>query len=186
MRHTVRPFVKEFKNRSSKLAASVGRDDNANVKQPVLTPDFSGCGTNDDDGYQAALKAADEVFGKSGSAAPDQTMAPSPDASIGRVLPSLVAGDNAQLTETEDKSCVAKRVGKPKRSPKARLKKPVVPSKAEPAKISVAEEESNTSLERSIAPATHRKLSSIQKRWVRKTELKAGQKWKRRLCQAAR
>ena len=74
MRRTVRPFIKEFKNRSAKRPANQSRsvgDAGQNGGQPSF-PDLGVFATprnNLGDEYKASWKAADAVFGGSSSTA---------------------------------------------------------------------------------------------------------------------
>jgi hypothetical protein len=55
-----------------------------------------------DDDRKAALKAADAVFRKGGSAASAPETAPSSNAPAGRILPSLIAADDAPAVRSAD------------------------------------------------------------------------------------
>ena len=100
VRHTVRPFIKEFKNRSTKPpAANPGPIGDAKIDGSK--PSFLDLGVfatrqaNHDDERSAALKAANAVFRKGGSAAPSPETTSSPNAPAGRILQSLVAAEDA-------------------------------------------------------------------------------------------
>lgn len=194
MRQPVRPFITAYKYRSSKTRASRAWD----VEEPEKVdskPSPVGLGADQSPksergvSYSAAMAAADALFG---GAAPDPVapLAPSSVAS-GRILPSLLQAREQSSLETEParKAPRASVTTKPKKTTppepqKAKApaprSKPVVAERAvEPAPVlTTADIESAT-------PAS-RGRSSIQGRWVRKTELKPGEKWKRRLCEPAR
>ncbi len=197
MRHIPRPFTREFKNHSSKSSAlRLQKIDGADAasKQPFLSSGvFAATEFRHQDGYQAALKAADEVFGK--TIVPTRTEDPpsAVDTAVagGRVLPSLIDIDDAQVTQlTEDEKKVQPSRGaeKSERASSGSRKKPVLLSESGP------EAQQNTgkelvvenSLRTRSASTLRRERSSIQKRWVFKTEPGAGQKWKKRLPKPAR
>lgn len=194
VRRTVRPFIKEFKTRSAKSSGARPRPiadaDNDGSKPSFL--DLSVFATHQnscDDEYKAALKAADTVFGRSSSVAPVLEKAPSSNAPVGRVLPSLIDEDDAltlRLTEVDEKNRRGRRVGNAKSSSPIQRKRPALHPEREVARVSVERPAASFSPEISIVPAPRRERRSIQKRWVLETELKAGEKWKRRLCKAAR
>jgi hypothetical protein len=185
MRHTVRPFIKEFKGRSSRSLKphpqTMVDTDKSCSKQPLLDPDVSTAYKKSHDSeYKAALEVADAVFGRSNALAPVQANASSSNAHAGRVLPSLIEKGDAptiRLTEVNENS---RRVRKAKSSSSRQGKNDVV------AEASIERATTNISPETVNFPASRREHRSIQKRWVLKTELKAGQKWKRRLPKAAR
>lgn len=207
MRRTVRPFIREFKKSSSKSPTRqpTPQGDEREAK-PLLFdfPDAAVRHDKHDDGYEAALKAADAVFGKKivepAPPAPASAIESAPPPSAGRVLPSLIetpetpAGPRetvkqarkprARRTEEAEKAekpvAPARRRGRPPRQPKS--EPPSVPVERPAAKIAadkIAAEAPKTS-------APRRTRRPIQLRWVLRTELKAGEKWKRRLPKAAR
>lgn len=192
MRHTVRPFVKEFKDRWSKSSKphpqTIVDADKDSSKQPFLdVGDSATSQNNHNEEYIAALSAADAVFGGSSSVAPIQVKASSSNAHVGRVLPSLIDVDGAptvRLTEVDEKSARGRKARKAKSSPSTRLRKPSLPSKSEGLRSSAEQAAANLSPEISVVSPRRREHRSIQKRWVLKTEFKAGQKWKRRLRKA--
>jgi len=99
MRRTARPFITEYKSRSSKSSAAHSPNiDGADKHDP--TPSFLDHGvfvtsrSNAEDLYQVALKAADALFGRGNSAIPLQEETSSSNVRVGRVLPSLIADDD--------------------------------------------------------------------------------------------
>ena len=71
-------------------------------------------------------------------------------------------------------------------SPPIRRNKPTPQAKSEAVRVSVERPAPCGSPEKLLVAAPRRARRSIQKRWVLKTELKAGKKWKRRLRKGAR
>lgn len=196
MRRPVRPFVKEFKTRWSKSSKSPAQTE-AECDKPRFTQSFldldmaSQARDRDDDEYRAALKAADAAFGTLSQIVPEVATAPS---HVGRVLPSLVEDIPLQLVrspEAKEKSTASRKVRKNEPARKAASPAPVVRRKrAAPLKAqsvtTLADLGSQTeSSETRLDPATRRAGRPIQKRWVMKAELKAGEKWKRRLRKPA-
>ena len=194
MRHTVRPFIKEFKNRSIKPSAGypdpVDAARNDGSEPSFLDPGvFATRHANYDDERRAALKAADAVFGKGGSAASAPETAPSPNAPAGRILPSLIAVDDApavRSADADEKIRRGRRPGKAGKSSPVRRQKPALKPKSEVARVAVERRAESSSPEMSTVSRPRRERRRIQKRWVFETELIAGEKWKRRLRQAAR
>jgi hypothetical protein len=190
VRRIVRPFIKEFKNRLIKPSSAQPRPsgDAANHGPKPSFTDPSGFATrriNYADGYKAALEAADAVFGGRSSAVSIPETAPSSNAPVGRILPSLIDEDVAlagRSTETDEKLRRGCGLGKGQSSPAIRRNKPTLQAKSEAARVAVA----CVSPEKLLVSAPRLQRRSIQKRWVLETELKAGEKWKRRLRQAAR
>ena len=194
MRHTVRPFIKEFKTRSAKSSAThprpLGDADNDGSKPSFLDPNVFTTRQNKlDDEHKVALTAADAVFGRSNPVAPTPTASPLSKAPVGRVLPSYISEDallTARLTEGDGKSRSGWSVGKVKSSSPIRLKKPTLRPESEVAVGFLERPATSFSTDILIVSTPHRDHRSIQKRWVLRTELKAGEKWQRRLCKAAR
>ncbi len=187
MRRTARPFITEYKSRSSKPSASPSPNIDA-ADKPDPIPSFLHRGavvtpqTNAEGAYQAALKAADAVFGRGSSATLFQEQAPSAAVQEGRVLLSLVDNDNALTVRSGKDGEKARRKSKvstAKSPSSARQEKQSLRSRKAAKPDVVAEPAEEVSV-------SHRERSSIQKRWVLGTELKSGQKWKRRFCKAAR
>lgn len=204
MRRTVRPFVREFKNRSPKSSRHPTPVAIDHETKPSLF-DFGDVAPrldDHDDGYEAALKAADAVFGKKIGAAP--ALAPSgespPPPPVGRVLPSLIETPDAapQRRDTEKKArkpraprvkkaeepAAPSRRGRPPRQPKDAT--PSLPIERPAVKIAAPAPKAFIPAQAPKIFAPRRTRRPIQLRWVLQTELKAGEKWKRRLPEAAR
>lgn len=186
MRWSARPFITEYKSRSSKSSASASPSvDAANKPDPI--PSFLQRGAvvmpriNAEDAYRAALKAADAVFGGGNAATLLREEASSLNVHVSRALPSLIADDDALTVRAGKDGEKARRGSKLSTvkgpSTAGQEKQPLPRKNAEPDVVAEPAEK---------VPASHRERSSIQKRWVLGTELKSGQKWKRRLCKAAR
>jgi hypothetical protein len=194
MRRTVRPFIKEFKKRSLKSSAAnpppIDDADNNDLKPSFLDSGvFSTPQNNPNDEYNAALKVADAVFGGRNLAASVPESNPSSSRAVGRVLPSLIQEDDALtvlLREADEKTRSGRGARKAMSPSPTRRKKPILQPESETARVSVERPAATPSVEISIASAPDREPRSIQKRWVLRTELKPGEKWKRRLCMAAR
>jgi hypothetical protein len=194
VRHTVRPFIKEFKTRSAKSSAThpqpIGDADNDGSKPSFLDLNvFTTRQNKFDDEHKVALTAADAVFGRSSPGAPLPKASPLSIAPVGRVLPSLIRDDDVlsvRLTEGDGKSRSGRNVGKVKSPSPIRLKKPTLRPESEVAGAVLERLATSFSTDILIVSTPHRDHRSIQKRWVLRTELKAGEKWKRRLCKAAR
>ncbi len=188
MRRPIRPFITEFKNHPPKSSAFLPQTlegvDQVSAKQPVLDLGVSDTfKTNYDDGRAAALKAAEEVFGKSNVTEPIEVATPSSKTSSGRVLPSLVDKDDAltiRLMEADKKSRRGSRPKNDKTASSSKHKKHTPTSKPVATQIFVEASTAASSAQPSNVSTSRRERSSIQKRWVLKTELKPGQKWKRR------
>jgi hypothetical protein len=237
MRRTIRPFVKEFKSRSAKSPATRATPAEETGAEPAPPPplfDLAELATRvkveatHDDGYAAAMRAADLVFGKptppappaapveAAPASPILAPTPTPPAPTGRVLPSLIEVETAREIEPEKP---VRRRGRPRkiapaaidaepavwtppaapsapptrtpptpRTPPTHRAPPPAPRKHEPAPRPVAtlaaalfERESDE------PPSTTRRVRRpIQLRWVLGKELRAGERWKRRLPEPAR
>jgi hypothetical protein len=194
VRRSVRPFIKEFKTRSAKSSAThpqpIGDGDNDGSKLSFLDLNVFMTRQNKfDDEHKVALTAADAVFGRSNPVAPLPTESPLSKAPVGRVLPSHIDEDDlltVRLTEGDGKSRSGRSVGKVKSSSPIRLKKPTLRPESEVAGGCLERPATSFSPDILIVSAPRRDRRSIQKRWVLRTELKAGEKWKRRLCKAAR
>lgn len=223
MRRPVRPFVKEFKTRSANLSPAARQSrrsspDNMAVVEPAPArieaslfspPPPAPRASNPSDAYEAAMRAADAVFGKN-----LPTPAPGSSAPMGRVLPSLVEtsvfADEPEPLAAPATDEVKPRRGRPpgkaKKQPIAANESPAAKTlRAVPAKRASAPVRPTPALlldatplaqppvdvvalpeSSAAAPSGQRERRSIQKRWVLKTALKPGEKWKRRLCEAAR
>ena len=194
MRHTVRPFIKEFKTRSAKSSAarlrSAGGADNDGSRLSFLDLDvFSLRQNNDGNEHMVAFTAADAVFGRGSPVAPVSETSQLSNAVVGRVLPSLIGEDDplpVRLTDADGKSRRGHRIGTVKGPLPIRRNQRTFQPKRDAASVFLERPDATCSADILIASTPLRKRRSIQKRWVLKTELKAGEKWKRRLCKAAR
>ncbi len=187
MRRTARPFITEYKSLSSKPSATHSPNiDSAGKPDPIpaflyrsafVTPQI-----NTEEAYQIALKAADALFGKGSSVTLLQEQTPSSAVPEGRVLPSLIDNDAA----------ITVRSGKDDEKARRKSKVPTAKGSSSPGREKLplrllkAAEPDIVAEPAEKVTASHRERSSIQKRWVLGTELKSGQKWKRRFCKAAR
>jgi hypothetical protein len=194
MRRTLRPFIKEFKRRSLKSSAACPPPID-NAEKNDLKPSFLDLGVfstpqnNPNDEYNAALKVADAVFGGRNLAAAVPENDPSSSRAVGRVLPSLIQEDDAltiRLREADEKIRRGRGAGKAMGPSPIRRKKPILQPESETARVSVERPAASPPVEISTSSEPDRERRSIQKRWVLGTELKPGEKWKRRLCKAAR
>ena len=182
VRRIVRPFIKEFKNRSIKpLASHPGPIEAA--KNDGSKPSFLDLGVfatrqaNYDDERSAALKAADAVFRRSGSAASAPETTPSSNAPAGRILPSLVAAEDVpavRSADTDEKVRRGRGPGKAEKSSPVRRKKPALQPKSEVARVAVEQPAASSPPELSAVSRPRRERRPIQKRWVFETELIAG------------
>ena len=192
-RRPVPPFVTEFKRRSSRSSASRparggGSADN-DSKPSFLDPaKFLEGRSQNDGGQDAAKRAADAVFSSNG-AATSRVETPAPPAPTGRVLPSLIEPEDELTVRLREADTKRHRGRKPKKSAPPSLgpsqrpaRRPKIKSTAPPSAPLTAPADS----ERQILSISPRGRRSIQRRWVLKTELKPGEKWKRRLHRAAR
>ena len=194
MRRTVRPFIKEFKRRSLKSSAACPPPiDDADKNDPKSSFLDLGVFSTSQNGpnaeCDAALKMADAVFGGRNLAAAVSENDRSSSPPVGRVLPSLIQEDDAltvHLREADEKTRRGRGAGKAMSPSPVRRKKLILQPESETGRVSVERPAANFSPERSIVSEPQRERRSIQKRWVLGTELKAGEKWKRRLCKPAR
>ena len=194
MRRTVRPFIKEFKSRSAKSSTAhpqlISDADDDGSRPSFLDLDvFSTRQNNYDDELKVALTAADAVFGRGSPVAPLPDTSPFSKAPTGRVLPSLIGEDDPlpiRLTDGDGKSRRGRNFGKVKSSLPKQRNQPTLQSKSELASGFLDRHGTSFSPDMLIVSPPHRERRSIQERWVLRTALKAGEKWKRRLCKAAR
>jgi hypothetical protein len=194
VRRTVRPFIKEFKTRSAKSPGAHPRPisgaDNDGSKPSLLDRNvFTTRQNKFDDEHKVALTAANAVFEESSPGAPLPQASPLSNSPVGRVLPSHIGEDDlltVRLTKGDGKSRSGRRVGKVKSSFSVRFKKPTRQPEGEVAGDFLERPATSFSPDKLIVSTPRRERRSIQKRWVLRTELKAGEKWKRRLCKAAR
>jgi hypothetical protein len=188
MRPTVRPFKIEFKTRSSR-STPMRPPTSVDAGKDRATPSFlevsvfpAGRNSHAND-YEAARKAAEAVFGRSVPAAPGPETNPPLNAPVGRVLPNLIensVGPTIRLVEADEKPVRGRAAGRARAASRVQPKKPTI--QPEPAVMQDSVEQS--AQETLIAP--DHELRSLQKRRVLDANLKAGEKWKRRLCKAAR
>jgi hypothetical protein len=193
MRRPVRPFVTEFKTRLSRSVPprplTVG-DNAADDSKPSFldTAAFFAGQNKDSCEREAAMHAANAVFGVNNAAPPDVETPPSSVLPVGRVLPSLIDEDDAlrvRLREADKKRRRGRKPGKDATTSVVRRQKPMYQSQHTVTPAPMEPPVTNIDPEQSLVPARRRERRSIQKRWVLKTELKAGEKWKRRLHNAA-
>ncbi len=192
MRHNVRPFKIEFKNRLSRSTPmrSPTGDDSGKDR---ATPSFLDVGVftavrgSHANGYGDAMKAADALFARSALAAPAPETVPLSTA--GRVLPSLIENGDVlafRLAEADQKPDRSRVARKAKAASPVRPKKPTVQPESVVTQVSAEQAATEIAPEAPIAAAPDRERKSIRKRRLLDTELKPGEKWKRRLCRAAR
>jgi hypothetical protein len=194
VRRTVRPFIKEFKTRSAKSSAAhpqlIGDADDDGSRPSFLDLDVISTRQNNfDDELKVALTAADAVFGRGNPVGPLSETSQLSNAPMGRVLPSLIGKDDplaVRITEGNGKSRRGHRIGKLKSPLPIRRNQRTLQPKSDVARAFLERPDASFSPDISVASAPQREHRSIQRRWVLKTELKAGEKWKRRLCKAAR
>jgi hypothetical protein len=194
MRRIVRPFIKEFKAPSSKSAPRTRpvRNDGNGHAQPSSPAPSAGESqrSRHEDSYKAALEAADAVFGRKDSGVSVRSEIAAPIAPKGRVLPSLIEQEDAltiRLKAAAEKTHRGRKPGKTKTAAPTLRKKPALLPRSKAARDFVIEQFATSSApEKEIVSASSRKRRSIRERWVLKTELMAGEKWKRRLRKAAR
>jgi hypothetical protein len=185
MRQPMRPFITAYKNRSSKSRTSrpSNIDDSQKAISRPLPLDLSANAASAsglDASCSEAWATADALFGGKGV----EVVEP-PKPHTRRILPCLLQPEAIASTEEETKKAqraprVVKQLGRAKATAIDHPSKAVLITKAvEPSPIVVSPDVAN-------APAARRERRPIQNRWVRKTELKPGEKWKSRLCDAAR
>lgn len=193
MRQPTRPFITAYKGRSPKSRTSnpwkIDEPENASG-----SPSFNGSSASAapeverDASYLAALNAADAVFGAKMADLP-QILSPSTGLP-GRVLPNLLQDDVISDAPARGASTRTRRVRQP-----AKVAEPV-PAKPKKAKPQTAPQAAVTPIFTAprakepepevILKTSSRPIRSIRRKWVLKTELKAGETWKRRLSRFAR
>jgi hypothetical protein len=198
VRRPVRPFVIEFKPRSSKSSAPrsprISEAGKINVTPAFLDVGvFTANRSVQGDSYETAMKAADAVFGRSDAVAAEPIAPPNPP--TGRVLPSLIesvgapAVPSAEIKEKPRRGRVAR---KAEMAPPVRVKSPMRPKTPIVRPESVAPQDFVKPVAIVLPPNTpnaaepDREPRSLRKRRLLDAELKAGERWKRRLCKAAR
>ena len=193
MRHIVRPFKIEIKSRFSR-STPMRSPTGDHAGKDSGTPSFLNVAVFAADrryranAPEAAMKAADAVFGRTSSPAPAPEAIPASNAPVGRVLPSLIENGGAlavPLAEADQKAGRSRAARKAKAASPARQRKSPLPAENgvtfDPPKQAATK----------IAPETptaapDRERRSAHKRRLLDAELKAGERWKRRLCRAAR
>jgi hypothetical protein len=194
MRSPPRSFKIEFKNRSVKSTA-LGRTATEDRGEKPLKPsfldtrDFVAARSNRASGYDAVMEAANAVFARNVPASPAPETPPPSGVPVGRVLPSLTDDSDPlaiRLADADKKSRRKRVAGKAKTVSSLRPTK----TKAQPASAArqAPEEQTRQEITRETpnVAAQDRQRRSIHKRRLLDAELKAGEKWKRRLCTAAR
>jgi len=198
VRRPVRPFVIEFKPRSSKSSAPrsprIDEAGKTNATPAFLDVSvFTASRSVQGDNYESAMKAADAVFGRSAAVAAEP-IAP-PNAPTGRVLPSLIESVDAPAVpsmEIEEKPRRGRVARKAETVPPVRVKSRVRPKTPTVRPESVAPQDFVKPAAIVLQPNTPtaaepgREPRSLRKRRLLDAELKAGERWKRRLCKAAR
>jgi hypothetical protein len=194
MRRPVPSFVTEFKTRSFRSSArrpSTKDDSDADGSKPFFldTAAFFAGQKTDSRGREDAMRAADAVFGVRNAATPDSEKPPSSVSPVGRVLPSLIDADDVltvRLREADKQRRRGRKPGTAATASVVRREKPILRPQHNLAPAPIEPPVADVNPEQSLVPARRRERSSIQKRWVLKTEPKAGEKWKRRLHNAAK
>jgi len=139
VRHTVRPFIKEFKTRSAKSSAAhprpTGDAGNDGSKPSFLGLNvFSTRQSNNGDEHKVAFTAPDAVFGRGSPVAPLSETSQLSNAPVGRVLPSLIGEDDpspVRLTDGDGKARRGRSAGNVKSSLPIRRKQPTFQPKGE-------------------------------------------------------
>jgi hypothetical protein len=145
------------------------------------------------DDYETAMKAADAVFGRSDAVAAEPLTPPSPP--TGRVLPSLIEDVDvlAAASPRIDEKSRRGRVGKePDTAAPIRVKSPSRPKTPSVRPERLPPQDFVKPAAEALPPKTPtaaepvRERRSLRKRRLLDADLKAGERWKRRLCKAAR
>jgi hypothetical protein len=194
MRHAVRPFIKEYKNRSSKSVASrpvaVNQAD-VESAQPSLVDSGSDVAYPMDRqyGYRAALQEAEELFRKRNPTAARIEDVPPSSVPTGRVLPSLVQEDDALTVRLREAAEKSRRGGGGRktvaRSP-ARREQPDLQPAEETIVVCVEQPQADLLPAPPSDSSPPREHEARRRRWAHNAEFKPGERWKRRLCKAAR
>ncbi len=134
------------------------------------------------------MKAAHAVFGRTSSPAPAPEAIPACNASVGRVLPSLIENGGVLAVRP---AAVDQKAGRSRTARKAKAASPARARRSPlPAENGVMLD-SPKQAAMHIAPQMPAAAPDCERRSARKrrlldAELKAGENWKRRLCKAAR
>jgi hypothetical protein len=193
MRHIVRPFKIEFKSRSSRstpmrspTGGDAGKDSATSVFNNAGV--FSAGRHGRANAPDAAMKAAHSVFGRTSSPAPATEALPASNAPAGRVLPSLIENGGilaVRPAEADQKAGRSRAARKAKAASPARPRRSPVPAESGVMLDSPKQAATKIAPETPTA-APDRERRSAHKRRLLDAELKAGERWKRRLCRAAR
>lgn len=195
MRQPTRPFITAYKGRSPKSRISnpwkINEAENAagsiSLRDPSLRDPGAAAAVEveRDATYLAALDAADAVFG--GRAAERSQIPPEPNGPRGRVLPNLLENDVISDPPARVASTRTRRVRQPAKVAEAVPAEPkkVKPQPAVATPILTAPRVKEPEPE-VILKTSSRAIRTIRRKWVLKTELKAGETWKRRLSRFAR
>lgn len=192
MRQPTRPFITAYKGRSPKSRISnpwkIKEAENAAGSISLRDPSAAAAVEVERDAtYLAALDAADAVFG--GRAAERSQIPPEPNGPRGRVLPNLLENDLISDPPARGASTRTRRVRQPAKVKVAKAvpaePKNVKPQPAVAAPILSAPRVKEPEPE-VILKTSSRAIRTIRRKWVLKTELKAGETWKRRLSRFAR
>ena len=212
MRRPVKPFVTEYRGGSRRANNASGQGPRLDLNRPesdradarpaepwgsaLSTPPAGSFGGPQEDGYEAALRAADALF--SGRRQPAATAdgsvtaeAASPHPSGGRILRAIDETPSPELTRLEAEHAPKRRGRKPgsKNKPKtpAQIAQPTVavpppPSEAPRHSIMARAAAIPSVAARIATPPVGPRPSRYA--WVR-TKLKPGEQWKRRIPKVA-
>ena len=190
MRQPTRPFITAYKGRSPKSRISnpwkIKEAENAAGSISLKDPSAAAAVEVERDAtYLAALDAADAVFG--GRAAERSQIPPEPNGPRGRVLPNLLEDDVISDPPARGASTRTRRVRQPAKVAEAVPAEPkkVKPQPAVATPILTVQRAKEPEPE-VILKTSSRAIRTIRRKWVLKTELKAGETWKRRLSRFAR
>jgi hypothetical protein len=194
MRSPPRSFKIEFKNRSAKstpLGWTATEDHSEKTVKPSFldTSEFLAARSNRASGHDAVMEAANAVFARNVPASPAPETPPPSIVPVGRVLPSLIDNCDPPAIRIADaeKNSSRKRVAgtaKTVSSPRPTEMKVQPASTATQAPDERAAEQITRETP-NVAPRDGERRSILKRRLL-DAELKAGEKWKRRLCTAAR
>jgi hypothetical protein len=193
MRQPTRPFITAYKGRSPKSRTSnpwkINEPENASVSPTLNAASASAAPEVERDAsYLAALNAADAVFG---AKAPERPQILSPSTGLpGRVLPNLLQNEVVNDLPARGASTRTRRARQPAKVAEA---VPAEPKKAKPQAAPLTAVTPIFTAPRAKEPepevilnTSSRPIRKIRRKWVLKTELKAGETWKRRLSRFAR
>ena len=193
MRHIVRPFKIEFKSRSSRstpMRSPTGGD----AGKDSATPAFKNAGVFSAGRHgranapDAVMKAAHAVFGRTSLPAPAPEAIPASNAPMGRVLPSLIENGGVlavRPAEADQKAGRSRAARKTKAASPARARRSPVPAE-DGVLLDPPKQAATKNVPETPTAVLDCERRSARKRHLLDAELKAGEKWKRRLCKAAR